>query len=141
MRTVVHYISGGEITQVVVCPSESAHVQRAPVQGGQLTLDGAHPNPRAVLQGCYITNGALASKREMPCAAPKTNFAADGVAEIVISGIPHAAIVRVSGAVTAGPETITDGELVITSITPGEITVSVTKAPEYLDWRIIIRAT
>jgi hypothetical protein len=99
------------------------------------------PDLRKYKDEHYCHQGKIVPKQTMLCVTPKTDFAADGVAEVIISGIPHAATVRVFGAVTAGPETITDGELIVTSLTPGKIVVSITKSPEYLDWRITLNAT
>jgi hypothetical protein len=110
-----------------------------------MAVSAAFPHPfnhlREFSQQYYVAAGVVVPRSSMGLSVSKTSFTADGVDEVTIGGIPTGAVAQVSGAVTAGPETISDGSLTLTSTTTGSITVSISAPPTYFDWSVTLDAT
>lgn len=103
---------------------------------------GQYPGaPMQFIQQNCVIGAQLVAKVSMGLGLSATTFAADGAAEITISDIPVGAVATVSGAISAGPEAITDGALILTSNVAGSILVTITAPPMYFDWSITLDAT
>lgn len=88
-----------------------------------------------------IVAGAAVPRLAMAPNASTSSFAADGVAECVLSGLPSPCTATIHGAVSAGPMEVTGGSLTITSTAPGTIRVAVIANPDFLPWETTIYAT
>jgi len=88
-----------------------------------------------------VVDGGIVERDGMDVALSATTIAADGVAECVLSGLPDPCTVTITGAVLAGPLTITGGSLTLTSTTPGAIAIRVTADPAWKPWEATIHAT
>ena len=139
--TFISYDSLGNITQVQTTDADCASYIKAPTGGGVLQASSGGPFDTNFVSGNYIHGGAVTARIAMSLTVSTTSFPADGTSEATITGIPNGASVTISGAVTAGPETITDGELIVTSTTSGAIQVSITMRPAYQDWSTTLNAT
>lgn len=137
----VHFDANGVITQVAMCPEPMLDSQIPPDGGGQIAIS-AHPtDPFAFIKQNCVIGGQIVPKVGMGLSVSATSFPADGTSDVTIGGIPAGASVTISGAVSAGPETITDGQLAITSNVAGSILVTITAPPMYFDWSITLDAT
>ena len=87
------------------------------------------------------TEAGLTERAAMSIGVSRASFRADGVASVVLSGIPAGAVARISGPVTAGPIEIDDGRLELTSTHPGRITVRITLEPTARPWSVTLDAT
>lgn len=97
--------------------------------------------PRLDVENWRVLNGEVVERLTMSVQASTLNFAANGLAECVLSGLPSPCTVTIYGAVSAGPLEVTDGNLTITSTTPGAIRVAVAACPIWKPWEITINAT
>jgi hypothetical protein len=88
-----------------------------------------------------VVESQIVPKVSMGLSVSTTSFAANGTAEATISGVPVGALATISGAVSAGPEAITDGTLTLTSNVAGSILVTISAPPMYFDWSITLNAT
>jgi hypothetical protein len=135
------YDSTGAIKYFVTVNDQDSAQQTGPAGGGIVALEEPPADLRAFASENYVASGAVASRSAMSLVLSKTSFTANGTDEVTITGIPAGASARIYGAVSAGPETITDGELVITSTHAGAITVSISLRPSHQDWSTTINAT
>lgn len=92
------------------------------------------------LETFYVQDDVIFTRTEPVITVSNTSFAADGLAECTIAGIPLGAKAILRGAVTAGPVQIDDGDIVITSTSAGMITVTLDCPPPYLRWEGQIHA-
>jgi hypothetical protein len=98
-------------------------------------------HPAAVNPLAYrLVNGAAVERATMTPAISAATFAADGIAQCVISGLPDPCRVRIAGAVQAGPVEVAGGTLTLTSTRQGAIRVSVTADPTHKPWEVAIHA-
>jgi hypothetical protein len=88
-----------------------------------------------------VSEGKVVERSDPAITFSVPSFAADGVAECVLSGLPDPCTVTITGAVSAGPLEVTGGSLTITSTTPGAITISITANPVWKPWEGVINAT
>lgn len=134
------YDATGSITQVVSCPEAWSSLQSVPQGGG--IIESLLGVSEFVLAAQYcVLGGKLLPRVAMGLATSALTFTANGTASSTISGIPLGATVMVTGVVSAGPETVTDGQLVLTSTVVGSLTVTVTFPPLYFNWSITLDAT
>lgn len=87
-----------------------------------------------------VVNGAVVERAEMTPTVSAASFAADGLAQCVISGLPDPCRVTITGAVQAGPVEVAGGTLTLTSTQPGAIRVAVTADPTHKPWEATIHA-
>jgi hypothetical protein len=86
----------------------------------------------------YVVDGQLAERPVMPVEMSATEVAANATDEVVISGIPEGAAVKVIG--RGGGEGVADGEpLHLTFAQAGRYHVMATLFP-YQDWKVSIHA-
>lgn len=107
-------------------------------EGGGLVLA---PPPAGPPDHYRVINGEVVERPAIPVAISAPSFAADGLAECVLSGLPDPCTVTVRGAVSAGPLEVTGGSLTLTSTTPGAITVVITADPVWKPWEGTVHAT
>lgn len=93
-------------------------------------------SPAAIgqLETFFVESGDVLVRGEPEITVSAPSFAADGAAECEISGIPDGAIATIRGAVTAGPVEIDDGAIVLTSTSPGPITITLDCPPPWRRW-------
>ncbi|WP_029311607.1 hypothetical protein [Acidiphilium angustum] len=135
--TLVIYDSVGAILQVTQCAPNQAQYQQSPAGGGILAT-APIANPSVFIKQNCVIGGQIVPKVGMGLSVSATSFPADGTSDVTIGEIPAGASVMISGAVSAGPETITDGQLAITSNVAGSILVTITAPPMYFDWSITL---
>jgi len=128
----------GAMVNYISCPVDVP--QAYPSGGGAIVLSGPESSPEVFMEQNYVLNGIITTKKTNPASANNTTLTANGVDEVTISGIPAGTTALISGVISAGPETITDGEVVITSNTTGVINVTLVNAPSYLPWSCTINA-
>jgi hypothetical protein len=88
-----------------------------------------------------VVDGQVVERPAPPVEISAPSFAADGVAECVLSGLPDPCTVTLTGAVSAGPLEVTGGSLTLTSTTPGAIAIRITADPVWKPWEATIHAT
>ena len=138
--SIYYTTADGTIVASNAIPEAFASFQVIPDGCSQLALESS-PGIFTVLSSTnYVDNGVLTAKATMSLTTNKTTFTANGTDEVTITGIPNGSVVTISGAVSA-TETITDGELIITSNVTGTILVSITNNPQYLPWSITLDAS
>jgi hypothetical protein len=139
--TIIYHDDTGAIRRVVSCPTSQVAAQ--PILNGMtaVLIAGSPPGDPAFIQNHYILNGLPVARGTFDISVSKTTLKADGADEVTISGIPAGAVAKISGVVAAGPETVTDGELIITTIQPGQINVSIQLRPTHQDFRVTINAS
>ncbi len=130
----------GSILQYMKIPEQHVVHQAVPAGGGYQELAEMPADILAHQSSNYVSGGQIVPRSPMALTASKASFSANGTDEVTITGVPVGAVARIFGAVTAGPETIADGEIIITSNKPGKIRVLVTKVPEMKDWSITLDA-
>jgi len=123
------------------CPDGLAAMQMPP-DGGATTVVDRETYEAVGMQpeGWRLLDGELVERAAMAPEISAASFAADGVAECVISGLPDPCMVTVRGAVSAGPVEVTGGSLTLTSTAAGEIRISVTADPAWKPWRGTVEA-
>lgn len=136
----VLYNADGSLSQIVQCPDDGIALQIPPPGGGMLFLTALPTNISSFLSQNYVLNGAITAKTVLHPTVSKTTFSANGTDEVTIGKLPIGAVASVSGAVTAGPETLTESELILTSTTTGSILVSITNGVPYLPWSTTLNA-
>jgi hypothetical protein len=140
----IHYAlhdAEGSVLYLCSVPDIWKDIQSVPLNGGAVLLDSPPAVVTDFIKSNYVVAGQLVPKVSMGLGVSATSFPADGTSDVTITGIPAGATVTISGAVSAGPETITDGQLVITSNVAGAIIVTIACRPKYLDWSVTLNAT
>lgn len=132
--------ANGNIRSSINVPKEDLSLQQAP-DGHTLmevTIDSSERE--SLVSNNYVVDGQIVPKLPMGLAINKTTFTANGNDVVAITEIPSGATVTITGAVTFGPETVTDGYLTITSTKLGTINVAITLRPTYFDWVVVLNA-
>jgi hypothetical protein len=121
--------------------SSSGEVPRALIPGQIVGPVVPSDHPAAVNPLAYrIVNGEPVERASMTPAISTATFAADGLAQCVISDLPDPCRVTITGAVRAGPVQVAGGTLTLTSTQPGAIRVAVTADPTHKPWEVTIHA-
>lgn len=121
--------------------SSTGEAPRALIPGQSVGPVVANDHPAASDPMAYrIVNGEPVERATMSPAISAATFAADGLAQCVISGLPDPCRVTITGAVQAGPVEVAGGTLTLTSTQPGAIRVSVTADPTHKAWEVTIHA-
>jgi hypothetical protein len=139
-ETILFYDATGAIKSAITIPA-GAPSQATPSGLTALTIRAVETLDKSFLLANYVTDGAVTPRTALSLTTNKTTLTANGTDEVTITGIPSGASAKITGAVSAGPETITDGELVITSTATGKINVSITLRPAYQDWSCVLTAS
>jgi hypothetical protein len=119
----------------------TARLQNPPDGGGIKVLWKKPDNLDEHSKKYFVKEGRLVERTEMPIAISKTEISADGRDETSITGIPAGALATITGALSAGPVQIDDGELIVTSNKPGKLHVELRLQPTHHTWRTSINAT
>jgi hypothetical protein len=130
----------GSVSHYIECHGTDIAEQRAPEGGGLVELASTPSDLHAHARDHYVFAGQIVPKISMGLAVSKTNITANGKDEITLSGIPAGAVAAVTGVLKAGPETVTDGSLVLTSTKAGAINVTLSCRPIYFDWSMTFHA-
>jgi len=88
-----------------------------------------------------VVNGQVVARDAMAVEVSPPSFAADGVAECALSGLPAPCTVSLTGAVSAGSLEVTGGSLTLTSTALGAIQIRITANPVWKPWEGTIHAT
>lgn len=129
--------AAGQIDSVGYCGPGLAAMQSVPdgwtcvVLPDRTTHDAVLAAPRSY----RLLAGEIVPRAVMAPSISAASFAADGVAECVIAGLPDPCRVVLGGA--AGNTTIDlpGGTLTITSSEPGRITMRITADPTHAPWK------
>lgn len=89
----------------------------------------------------YIADGVLVPRETMAPEVSTETITANGLDECEITNLPEGVSVTITGAVTAGPVSVTGGVLTLTSTAAGAITLRAVLDPLYRPWEITINAT
>jgi hypothetical protein len=135
------YDATGLITGYVNCQDSMVKIQEYPAGGGTMPLVAVPADLGAHAKQNYVTRGSLAARLAMALALSKSSLIANGVDEVTISGIPTGAKATISGVGVPFTQTISDGELIITSNKAGAISVRIESRPAFQDWSVILNAT
>jgi hypothetical protein len=131
--------TSGKLGQLLTVPDAAAALQVAPAGSAFLTVP--LPDSRqGFIAANYVLAGAVVPRQTMTPSVSATTIASDGVAASTISSLPDPCSVTIGGIVAAGPDTVTGGSIIITSDHPGDITITVSAAPAWLDWTGIVHA-
>ncbi len=135
----VYYNTTGEIVTYNIVAENMLEIQEVPNGCSMLVLTG--PSDFLTLStGFYVTNNTLTPRTSMPVTLSTTSIKANGASEATITGIPTGTVATLTGVESIGPETITDGELIITSNAAGAIYVSLNNATNRA-WSAVINAS
>ena len=88
-----------------------------------------------------LLGGEIIPRQVMAPTLSAASIVADGVAEVVISGLPDPCTVTVTGVATLGPLEVTGGELRLTAEVAGELRVRVVAGVSWAPWMGCITAT
>lgn len=132
----------GSVRGAGACAEEALPLQQATTPGGSIVPidEELFRAIDADLEGFRLSDGAVIPRETMAPDVSATSIAADGVAEAVVAGLPQPCRVSIRGVAQWGPETVDDGEVVITSSLPGALEVRVEAPPSYRAWRTVIHA-
>lgn len=136
MPPVVHFLwhAGGAILATGHCGRDVLELQEHP--GAELAEIDPELATRLTDMRAWWWDGETPRPRELCPIIPNAGvFVADGRDELVLSGIPKGAVLRVTGAVSAGPVTVDDGELRLTTSRPGRLVVSLAPPPPWAPWQ------
>jgi hypothetical protein len=142
----IHYImsdSVGNIIQVGSCGAESyATLQNVMPTGISLiTVISPVTDFSEFILSNYCLDSAVVSKAVIAATVSSSSIVANGVSSSTISGLPIPCTVSINGVLSLAPTAVTDGVIVITSDSPGEIIITVKSAPAFLPWNTTINAT
>lgn len=88
----------------------------------------------------YCDDGLVVAREASPVTLSAVSFDADGVDELLISGVPEGARIRISGAVAAPWTVVTTGSVTLTSTELGRVVVEIRSPPPYANWMGVVDA-
>jgi hypothetical protein len=142
MTAYVNYDSTGVITQVGMVPDFLFAFMPTPPAGlSRAALSSIPPDFNAYQAAHWVNSGTVTAKGVIGAAIDTTTIAADGTAAATITGLPMPCTVTVSGALSAGPLTVTDGTVVLTCDHPGDLILNVTAEPAWLPYTVTVHAS
>lgn len=140
MTAFVSYDATGLITALSACPDDLFAEMPLPAGLSHLAIDAIPTSIQAWLDTHYVLDGALTDRLLQTPTVSAATIKADGIAVSTVSGLPVPCQLTVSGALQAGPVSITDGMIDITCDHAGALLITVIANPIYVAWSTTINA-